>query len=173
MVENSPGFMFLGFEPRSLLDNVVSRPFSAAGAPPRRHSAGEPVWCKNYGAGASWRPAVVQTTRGARLSTVKTEYGELCERHEDQLRHRSDGHAPISSDGEGAEVKVSAPTTVNSEPLVSSAGSTPIPAQIAEHETGPINTGVPENHDPSAGNAGPPANTVRRSTRRRKAPDRL
>ncbi|KAL1442602.1 hypothetical protein MTO96_030701 [Rhipicephalus appendiculatus] len=144
------------------------------GAPPRRHSAGETVWCKNYGAGASWRPAVVQTTRGARLSTVKTEYGELCERHEDQLRHRSDGHAPISSDGEGAEVKeVSAPTTVNSEPMVSSPGSTPIPSQIAEHETGPINTGVPEDHDPSAGNAGPPANTVRRSTRRRKAPDRL
>ncbi|KAL1449398.1 hypothetical protein MTO96_043982 [Rhipicephalus appendiculatus] len=149
--------MLLGFEPRSLLDNVVSRPFSAAGAPPRRHSAGETVWCKNYGAGASWRPAVVQTTRGALLSTVKTEYGELCERHEDRLRHRSDGHAPISSDGEGAEVKeVSAPTTVNSEPMVSSPGSTPISSQIAEHETGPINTGVPEDHDPSAGNAGPP-----------------
>ncbi|XP_070377069.1 uncharacterized protein [Dermacentor albipictus] len=60
------------------------------GALPRRHSPGQPVWCKDYRAGASWRPGVIQNTRGARLSTVKTEDGELCERHEDQLRHRAD-----------------------------------------------------------------------------------
>ncbi|KAL3226882.1 hypothetical protein MRX96_024602 [Rhipicephalus microplus] len=53
------------------------------GSLPRRHSAGEPIWCENYGAGASWRPTVIQTTRVARLSTVKTEDGELCECHED------------------------------------------------------------------------------------------
>ncbi|KAL3188900.1 hypothetical protein MRX96_003053 [Rhipicephalus microplus] len=43
---------------------------------------------KNYGAGARWRLAVIQTTRGARLSTVKTEDGELYRRRKDQLRYR-------------------------------------------------------------------------------------
>ncbi|KAL1468694.1 hypothetical protein MTO96_041312 [Rhipicephalus appendiculatus] len=115
---------------KATLDGLVE------GALPRRHSAGELVWCKNYGAGASWRPAVVLTTRGARLSTVKTEDGELCEREQDKLRHRSDGE-----DAEGKEVP--APTTVNSELLESSPGSSRIRAQIAEPETGPVNTGVP------------------------------
>lgn len=115
---------------------------------------------------------MVQTTRGARLSTVKTEDGELCERHEDQLRHRPEGHAPIASDGESAG-EVSAPTTLIGEPLARSSGSSPLPAHVAEPETGPANTGVPEDDDRCTANAGPPANPVRRSNRRRKAPDRF
>lgn len=170
----TPGFMLLGFEPRSLLDNVVSRPFSAAGALPRRHSPGEPVWCKNYGAGASWRRAVIQNTRGSRMSTVKTDDGELCERHEDQLRHRSDGHLPTLLDKEGAEGKeVLAPTNENADSLADFSDTSPIPSAIEEHETGAANTGVPEEHDADTANAGPLAIPLRRSNRRRKAPDRF
>ncbi|KAL3227531.1 hypothetical protein MRX96_004228 [Rhipicephalus microplus] len=110
------------------------------GSRPRRHSAGEPLWCRNYGAGASWRPAVIQTTRGARLSTVKTEDGELCERHEYQLRYRFEG-----------------------------AATNP----VEEHETGPATIGVPEQPDRRTENNEPPDNSLRRSTRRRKAPNRF
>lgn len=165
----TPGFMLLGFEPRSLLDNIVSRPFSTADALPRRHSAGETVWCKNYGAGTSWRPAVVQTTRGARLSTVKTEDGELCERHADQLRCRFEEQPPTPSDVE----EVSAPTNEDTDPRAGFPCTSPSTSPIEEHETAPAATGVPDEHDTVTENNEPQANPLRRSTRRRKAPDRF
>lgn len=162
----TPGFMLLCFEPRSLLDKAVSRPFSATGALTRRHSSGEPVWCKNYGAGASLN------IMGARLSTVKTEDGELCERHEDQLTHRSEGQLLTSLDEEGTEGKeVLAPTNENTDPLVGFSYTSSIPSAIEEHETGAANTEVPKEHGTGTGNAGPLTIPVRRSNRRRKAPD--
>lgn len=82
------GFVLLGFKPRSLLDNVVSRPLPPAGGTPRSHAPREPVCYKNYATGSSWKLAVVQTSRNACLSTVMTEDGELHARHEDQLKHR-------------------------------------------------------------------------------------
>ncbi|XP_070386908.1 uncharacterized protein [Dermacentor albipictus] len=141
---------------------------------PRRHSHTQPVWCKDYRAGASWRPGVIQNTRGARLSTVKTEDGELCERHEDQLRHRADAQQPTSLDEEGAERNGGlAPPNEDADPLAGFSGTSPNSSASEEHETGAANTGVPEEHDTGTANAGPLAVPIRRSTRRRKAPDRF
>ncbi|XP_070385037.1 uncharacterized protein [Dermacentor albipictus] len=144
------------------------------GALPRRHSPGQPVWCKDYRAGASWRPGVIQNTRGARPSTVKTEDGELCERHEDQLRHRADAQQPTSLDEEGAERNGGlAPPNEDADPLAGFSGTSPNSSASEEHETAAANTGVPEEHDTGAANAGPLAVPIRRSNRRRKAPDRF
>ncbi|XP_070389585.1 uncharacterized protein [Dermacentor albipictus] len=144
------------------------------GALPRRHSPGQPVWCKDYRAGASWRPGVIQNTRGARLSTVKTEDWELCERHEDQLRHLADAQQPTSLDEEGAERNGGlAPPNEDADPLAGFSGTSPNSSASEEHETGAANTGVPEEHDTGTANAGPLAVPIRRSNRRRKAPDRF
>ncbi|KAH7943131.1 hypothetical protein HPB52_005628 [Rhipicephalus sanguineus] len=93
----------------------------------------------------------------------KVEDGELCERHEDQLRHQSEGQPPTPQDGEGKEL--SSPTTANADPLGSFLGPSPIPSNFEEQQIGNATSGVTEERDTCSDNNGAPAKPLRRSLR--------
>nr|XP_054933842.1 uncharacterized protein K02A2.6-like [Dermacentor andersoni] len=108
----TPASMLLGYQPRSLLHNVVSRPFPSAGACNSGQPLSKDVWFKNYGVGDKWKPGAVESTEGSRMATVRTADGEQHRRHLDQLKTR---RTSVGGEAVEPEAPMQVPTTKGSQ----------------------------------------------------------
>lgn len=162
----SPAEMLLGAQPRTRLSahfpvrEDTKETVKAAAPPSRLILPGTRVWSRQYNrSGQRWLPGTVTAASGGRLLTVDTEEGEQ-RRHVDQVRLR---------EAQQAQQEASVTHSRESETNIGDEGS--LPQQLPAKELG-------AQTDEGAG-TDQPASAVedpvlpRRSTRKRRVPDRF
>ncbi|XP_077531222.1 uncharacterized protein LOC144143327 [Haemaphysalis longicornis] len=154
----SPAELLLGYQIRTKMD-CITPDKDRADIQPRaiktKFNAGDPVWMRSFGSGQRWIPGVVRSHQGSRMLTVESGQG-LQRRHLDQLRSRAE------------EQDCRAEDVNHQEPA---AESTPTSSQVDSTSSPGTTTSVQDSPEAAEAGAGHPQ-TLRKSTRLRRAPDR-